>query len=95
MKYSIFAMKDADYTSMIMSTYGSLQSDSSFDVRSRRVRDTDGSIVKNFFVTLYLFKITIRTDMALMIITTAAINSQPLKQLGKHMFGKIGYLLSS
>ena len=47
-KYTIFAMKDADYTSMIMATYGSLQSHESFEVRSRRVPGPNGVIKKKF-----------------------------------------------
>ena len=54
--YTIFAMKEPDYTSKIMANYGNLHSDDRWEERSRRETMEDGSIVKKYFKYILPFQ---------------------------------------
>jgi hypothetical protein len=54
--YTVFAMKEPDYTSKIMATYGSLASDDRWEMRSRRVTKSDGTVEKKYFKYILPFQ---------------------------------------
>ena len=89
--YTIFAMKEPDYTSKIMANYGSLAVDDRSQMRSRREKMGDGSVEKSGFNTSHHFKIISRTATLWMTTTTIVIKYQLWKKHGKPSDGRTGF----